>query len=704
MPDYPENKRENAEQTAVEEVCPLGAYIERVFRDAEDIKRESGIEAELMECLRQSRSEYNEHDKTIIQQLHQPDLYYPLSDMKRRTANSWTTEIFLYAADPPWRMRPTPVPELATSDADRIAEETMEDFVEYSMMQYIAAGVPQDQAMRMVYENPPDPDVVAKYAMMKRDETDNKRMEVATRKVERMEKLCHDQQVEGKWMTAMASVIDCASTFGTGILKGPMAKMKKLPKFNKTNGVSLKDTKVYEWESINPFDAYPAKGATEITDGDFCQYVSYTPKDLNAMKKLGKEYFASNINTILETWPNGGCRLIRTIDSEKSRLENKGTPESKTGTMIEGIEFWGDVRGSVLKDYEITEYAGKTLEDDIYYEINAIVINKLVIFCSITDEKLGRPLFKGTFFKTQGSWWGDSPMNKMRDVQRECNASMRNLCHNMAQASGPMGFVSDVTRLLPSFDYRFKSWSITAFKDPMRTGRSPITLFQAASNAAEFRAIRDASIKDADIVTGIPAYSHGSDIAAGAGRTSSGLAMLMGAATRGMKQVVNSISYDILIPALTYQYRMNLMYHDDPGVKGDANVDVGGVLAILLKDQNYQRVSDFLTLANNPAVAAVMGKSGIAELLRVYLKLLDGINPDRIIKSREDLEKEEQMDRIMAQLGQAEQQGMAMGIGGAQPSAGPVASPSTAPSTMANPENVTVPRQQPQPTVMMEEA
>lgn len=712
MADDYTDSADSQEEKRLEEVCNMGHYIEKIFRAAEDHKRESGIEDELLECLRQSRSEYNQHDLEIINKTNQPVIYFPLSDMKRRTANAWCSEIFLYSADPPWRMRATPVPDISGDDAEQIASETMSDFIEYSMMNYMENGVPVAQARRLVFENPPDPDVVAKYAMMKRDEIDNKRKEEADIKVKRMSKLCHDQQIQGRWMNAMADVVDCASTYGTGILKGPLRRIKRLPVFNKTNGVDLKDTEVYEWESINPFDAYPSKGAVDINDGDFCQFVSYTPKELNSMKNLGDEYFKSNINEILSLFPNGGYKMWRSIDSEKQRLENDGTAESTNSTLIDGIEFWGDMRGSLLKMHGITEYNGTDIEETNFYEVNAIVIMNRLIFCSITDERLGRPLFKGTFFKTQGSWWGDSPMKKMRDVQRECNASMRSLCHNMAQASGPMGFISDQSRILPGYDYRLTPWSVTAFSDKMRMGRNPMTLFQAASNAAEFRTIRDKSIKDADIVTGIPAYSHGSDIAAGAGRTSSGLAMLMGAATRGMKHVVNSLSYDVLVPALTYQYRVNLIESDDPAIKGDANVDVGGVLAILVKDQNFQRVANFLNLANNPNVAAVMGKSGIAELLRVYTGLLEGINPDNVVPSKSDIEKTERMDRIMQMMRSAEAQGMQIGGMAQGAVSGPMSGINNAgvraplsqePEPLPPPASPPPQAQRPQPTMLIAE-
>ena len=678
----------------------IGPYVENVFQNAIQHKDQTGMKEELMECLRQSRSKYNNSDLAIIAEADQPVIYHPLSDVKRRSANAWISEIFLYGSRPPWTMRATPVPEISPNDAKKIAEETINSFIEYSTNKFIEAGVPPEQAIEMVANEPPDPDVVAQYAMSIRDDTDNDRKEDAEKKVERMAKKCNDQMIEGRWMNAMADMVDCAATYGTAILKGPVRRMRKRPKFNKANGLKLEETEVYEWECINPFDAYPSKGAANIGDGDFCERVKYTAKELNLMKGLGKGYYPNSINRILMIYPNGGYEMNLDIDSEREMLENDGTAHSYKSSMIDGIEFWGDIRGTMLKLINIDEHDGKPIEDDKYYEVNAIVINNEVIFCSITDEMLGRPLFKGTFYKTQGSWWGDSPMRKMRDVQRKANASVRSMCTNMAMCSGPMAVVFDSKRVSKSWDFKINPWGVISCTDPRNTGKNPIAFFQPASNMTEFLAATEAFTKEADIVTEIPAYSQRSEVVSSAGRTLGGLAMLMAASARGLKGVVNSMSYDVLIPAITFQYRVNLLDPEcDEGLKGDCEVDVGGVLAMLVKEENRQRITEFLALANNPAVAAVIGKNGIAEMMRVYVRLIDGVNPDNIIPSKAEIEKLEQMDRIMAKLQQAS--GVNGGGGnsdmptGSQPNMMPagINESNTAPPAPA-------PMQRPQPTSM----
>ena len=687
---------ENAER---ENLNNIGPYIESVFQNAIRHKEESGIQEELMECLRQSRSVYNSRELGIIAEAEQPIIYHPLSDVKRRSANAWISEIFLYGSKPPWTMRATPVQEVSSDDTKKIADQTIEDFIEYSTSRFIEQGIPPDQAEMMVYSNPPDPDAVAQYAMDRRDDMDNDRTEEAEKKVTRMAKKCNDQMMEGRWMNAMADMGDCCVTYGTSILKGPVRRMRKRPKFNKTNGLDLKEVDIYEWECINPFNAYPAKGAVNIGDGDFCERIKFTAKELNQMKKLGKNYYKGSINRILSLYPNGGYQMNLQGDSERNTLENDGTANSCPSSMIDGIGFYGDLRGSMLIRQGIEEHKGKTIVEDDYYEVDAIVIDKELVFCSISSEKLGRPLFKGTFYKTQGSWWGDSPMQKMRGVQRKANAAVRSMCTNMAMCSGPMAVVHNSNRLQKGFDFKITPWGVVLCNDPLNTGKNPISFFQPASNMGEFLAATEAFTKEADVVTEIPAYSQRSEVVSSAGRTLGGLAMLMAASARGLKGVVNSLCYDVLIPAITYQYRVNLITEDDPGIKGDCEVDVGGVLAMLVKEENRQRITEFLTLANNPAVAAVIGKNGIAEMMRVYVNLIDGINPDNIIPSKSEIEKMERMDRINAQLQQAENMGGGAMSQGAQQGQLGMGGGQQLPAQSA-PLQLQAPKQAPQPTVM----
>lgn len=652
-----------ADDVKREQLQQFGPFVTWNWERAAEHKRSGGersVEEELFRCLRDCNSEYSAEEKAAIQARGAPTVFISHADLKRRTANSLVAEVFLNASDPPWTLDETPIPDVSQDDADAIAERTLTDYIEYQKMTLAEAGVPEDQAMRVIMETPPDPLVFKAYAATRRNELDNQRTEEAALKVERMSKKCRDQHVEGGFHEAMTNVVDCASMYGTGILKGPILRNRKRTKWN-GNTIELKSVERLEWESINPFDAYPAKGAVNIGDGDFFQVVRFTPKELYAMSQMGDGHFPAEINAILSLYPRGGLRISKSQDAERQRLQNDGTSISQEDTQIEGIEAWMDVRGSMLMSIGIDKTSdGKALEDEKFYEANVVVIANRVVFCTLTDEKLGRPLYKGVFYRIPGSWWGDSPIKKMRDPLRVYNAAIRDLCVNMAHSSGPMMFVGDRTRIPAGTALQMTPWGIIEFNDPMGRGDIPIKIFQAASNADELMSVMERHEKLFDTVTGIPAYSHGTDSAAGAGRTYNGLLLIVTASKQGANNVIVSMFQDVMKPALEYQYRYNLLFDDDDGIKGDAEVKAGGLYSILAREQNRTQLNEFLVLAQQPSVQKIIGEAGMAELLRESLSLLKGINPDKVVPSAVEMKRRERMAQIESRMAQAEQAGMAL--------------------------------------------
>ena len=83
----------------------------------------------------------------------------------------------------------------------------------------------------------------------------------------------------------------------------------------------------------------------------------------------------------------------------------------------------------------------------------------------------------------------------------------------------------------------------------------------------------------ADEMTGIPKYMTGQHVP-GAGRTSSGLSMLISNAGKSIKQVIGNIDHDVLKPMLERQYQRNLRYSEDPDLIGDVQIIARGATVI----------------------------------------------------------------------------------------------------------------------------
>lgn len=659
------------EKSKREDLTKLGPYVMAGWTLAKTHRRESGIEERLLQCLRDISGVYSADETAKITALNQPLVFIPNPDLKRRTCNAILRSVFFESYDPFYRLSPSPVPEISNDDAAKIADEVISEYTAVRISEFVDQGYPIQMAEEMAYRTPPDPDALAEYVESKRSEFDNKRTEEAKIKVERMSSKIKDQRLDGGYDEAFMQVVDYCSSFGTGVLKGPVRRIRNRVHFDGGKCV-LKPTEVLEWEATHPLNSYPEKGSRDIQKGGYYERVEYTARELSDMAKLGTEngYFPDAIRRVLNLYPNGGCVLIEPTDSERSRLENNGTIVITTTSILQGIEAFLDVKGSMLRSLGIlAKDDGTAIDDDEYYDANCIVIAGEVVFCTLTDEMFGRPLYKGVFYKVPNSWWGYSPIDKMRDPVRAYNNAYRAKCVNTSCCSGPM-FFYNAAKLLPGQKVEVRPYAAVGWSDPIGNSQPPVRAFQPASNIDEITRDLDSIEKLIDHVTGIPSTSHMDDTAASAGRTYNGMLLLIQAQKQGANDVVLSLFNDVSRKALTYLYRYNMLYDPDEGIKGDCEVEAGGLLAILTREQNRAALESFLNMViASPVIQQKIGDPGMMELLRVYIQTLDGINPDKIIPSEEERARRQKIAEIqnglaMYQLGapqaaQGAQQGVA---------------------------------------------
>src|SRR5690606_22176682 len=104
----------------------------------------------------------------------------------------------------------------------------------------------------------------------------------------------------------------------------------------------------------------------------------------------------------------------------------------------------------------------------------------------------------------------------------------------------------------------------------------------------------------ADEWSGIPKYLQGENPGGGAGRTASGLSMMMSNAGKSIKQVVSNIDNGVLRPLLERLHFWNMRFGDDPDLKGDVEIHVRGANALVAKESAQVRRNEFLAATANP--------------------------------------------------------------------------------------------------------
>ncbi|OYW94375.1 MAG: hypothetical protein B7Z13_04800 [Caulobacterales bacterium 32-67-6] len=142
----------------------------------------------------------------------------------------------------------------------------------------------------------------------------------------------------------------------------------------------------------------------------------------------------------------------------------------------------------------------------------------------------------------------------------------------------------------------------------------------------------------------------------GAGRTASGMSMMIGNASKQIKQLLSSIDLHVISPAIERTYQWLMQYDPDSRLKGDLKIVARGALSLVTKEAAQVRRNEFLQFTGNPIDLQIMGLEGRAEILREAAKSLN-LNPDRIVPSLSVLKQRAMMAQMaMAQQPQQQQQ------------------------------------------------
>lgn len=631
-------------------VTNLAAHIRKKFCAMSSAKRD--VEQRLLSSLRQRRGEYEPDKLAAIRQQGGSEIYLMLSPNKARAASSWIRDVLSGAgSDKPWTVRPTPNPDIPPQMMSRAYQEMRQE-------------LERAQALGIV---PTESELEAYVAARKRM-VQNQVMEMARSRSENMERKMEDQLAEGRFTTEFNKFIDDLVTFPYAVMKGPVVRKQRtfkwVPTIDGDQRLETVDEIVPTWARVDPFKIYWSAHATTPDEGDLCELHELSRAELNSL--IGVEGYSDEaIRAVLDEYGRGGLREWVAIASEKATAEGKDVA-SVTGNpdeLIDAIQFWGSVQGKMLVEWGLDE---SEVEDPLAeYPIEGWLIGNWVIKAMVNPDPLSRkPYFKTSYEEVPGSWCGNSPMDLIRDCQDVCNATARALVNNLGIASGPQVWMNvdrlpageQITQMYP--------WKIHQFiSDPMGNTAPPIGFFQPNSLASELMGVYEKFSTLADEYSGIPRYMTGDNNGiGGAGRTASGMSMLMNNAGKTIKQVLSNIDRCVFEPLIERLWFHNMKYSDDLELKGDVKVVARGAISLVHKETTAQRRNELLQMVlTNPLAQQIMGVEGAAHLLREQVAALDG-NTDKIIAPPEVIKARMAMQQMMAPMMQGVQ-----GTQGAQP-------------------------------------
>ena len=590
----------------------LARYVNDCFDAA--YRHKQSVLPRFIEARYARRGEYTPAKLAKIRETGGSEEYARICANKSRILQAWLEDIFLATGERPWSIEPTPVPALPEAAVERIKQQ-----VSARVAQMVAIGQTVD-------------DVTAQ--QMLNEELDMERMrqrDIAQQRAERMADTIADQLDEGGFADAMSAFINYFVTYPGAVFKGPVfRKRSKLVWENAVDNYTprVESKIVMEFEAPDPMNCYPSPGAAQPNDGYFIEHITITSKDLYDL--IGVEgYDEKAIRDVLERAGNGGYLWVR---SRMSHLNNDGQnkPEDDASNYIDVLEFHGPVKGADLLDWG---YPGE-LDPHRYYEAVVWLVDDVVIKATLNDDPLGRrPYYKACYEEVPGQFWGYSLYDVLADVQGVANAAIRSLVNNMAIASGPQAVVyvdnipagTDITSLHP-----WKIWPVSMSQFGAPTHGRPVEFFQPNANVQELLAVLDRFYALADDFSSIPRYMSGSDKVSGPARTASGLSMLLDAANKGLKSVVQNIDRKIIAPLLKALFDHNMMYSDNTDIKGDAQIVARGVASLMQLETLRMRRNEFLQITANPLDSQIIGPEGRAIILREIAKTL-GLDVNKIV-------------------------------------------------------------------------
>lgn len=594
-------------------VTSLAGHIAKCFTEADMAKRD--VTTRLLACERQRSGQYDPMLKAQIDQAGGQSIFMMLTDIKCRAADAWIKDVMLNHSESTWALSPTKEPQLSPDHAAEIQKVVMAE----------AAALAQ-QGVEV------HPETIQQRELEMMDEIEKRVKDIAAKKCMRMENRITDKLQEGGFREALADTVYDFTTYPAVIMKGPVFRKKKVMTWGANFEPVVEMQTVMEVERISPYDAFPSPQAVGIQDGFFIHRhrLSRTAlRDMSTMKGADPEA----IKDVLMRYKTG-YRTTLMGDSEHDYLNNKAYRNQFTSDgLIEALEYWGPASGYMLKEWGMVSIGGKRVNEDEEYQINAWKVAHTIIRAVINPDPLGqRPYSKSCFEDKPGSFWGMSLPEMMADVQTICNASARALAGNMGIASGPQVEVS-VDRLAPGEQltriFPWKMWQTTS--DRTGGGQAAIRFYQPEMRAAELLGIYTHFARVADEVTGVPNYIYGSTAVGGAGRTASGLSMLMENAAKGIKHAIMNLDSGISqIIGRIYNHLM--MYDPDPGIKGDMQIVAAGAIGAMIKEQQLLARKEFMAATLNPVDAQIIGMAGRAHMLRETARSLfpdvDKIVPD----------------------------------------------------------------------------
>jgi len=596
-----------------------------------------GWSERMLAAMRTFNGQYDAAKTAEIKRYGGSEVYARLIAQKCRAASSLLRDIYL-GPDRPWALRPPADPDVPPE-----IEQKIQLVIDGERQMVAQTGQPVTEM-----------DLEARKTAL----LDGART-AAKKKAAKKAKLAEDKIEEmlrnGGFYHALAEFLVDLPIFPFACIKGPTVRVVPQVIWAKNGGPpEVKQVPTLTWGRVSPFDIWFTPGVSDIENANIIEKLNITRAEINDLLDL-PGYNHEEVRAVLDEYGRGGLYdNWDTTDAERSALESRENPAWNRSGMICMMEFNGNVQGRMLQEY------GLAVDDELRdYHVNCWVIGTHVIKAQLSPSPRKRhPYFITSFEKVPGTPVGNGLTDLLADIQEVTNATLRSLVNNISIASGPQVVVND-DRLSSEENgedlYPWKRWHVR--NDPVgNNSQQPISFFMPTSNVQPMIAVYKQFSEIADDVSAIPKYVGG-QAGSGAGRTASGLAMLMGNASKILQTVSANVDRDVFEGVMTNLYDLIMLTDVSGLLSGDERVTVQGVNVAIQRETQRQRQLEFLQTTNNPTDMKIVGIKGRANVLRSVASTI-GLDGDKTVPSEDELDKMEQEQAAAAKTAPIEERVM----------------------------------------------
>ncbi|HEX6826629.1 MAG TPA: hypothetical protein VF077_09980, partial [Nitrospiraceae bacterium] len=511
----------------------LNGYIRAQFEIMRNHRNtSSGWSNRLLEALRTFNGQYSPTKMQEVTKFGGSQVYARLTAQKCRAASSLLRDIYL-GQDRPWSVRPPADPDVPPEIIQKIDQ----------LMQM------EQQTVQMTTGQPASEEDVRKRRLALLDSAAEAAKKRAREQAKVSEERIEEFLREGGFYHALAEFLVDLPIFPFACIKGPTVKIMPEIRWPQGGGrPTVEQVPKMVWSRVSPFDLWFTPGVADIENASVIEKSRVTRAELNDLLDL-PGYDQEAVRAVLNEYGRGGLYdNWDTTDAERAVLESRENPAWNRSELITMMEFHGNVQGRILQEYGMPGVPDP-LRD---YRIDAYCIGRHIIKAQLSPSPRSRhPYFITSFEKVPGTPVGNGLTDMISDLQDVANATLRSLVNNISISSGPQVVIND-DRVHPEENsedlFPWKRWH--ARNDPVGdNNKPPVEFFQPQSNAQDLLTVFKAFVDLSDDVSAIPKYIGG-QASGGAGRTASGLAMLMGNASKILQTVAANIDRDVFEQAL----------------------------------------------------------------------------------------------------------------------------------------------------------